>query len=274
MTKRKFVLAVFLQLSGFGAPPVVAAQTGVPAGTVLTRYDGTYTVSRDSAVVSNLEVHGNVIVIARNVTMKHIRVVSNTPWHAVQLSEGASGFTLQDSEIDGAGKTVNAVYGFGSFLRNDLHDVENGINVIGPSIIRDNHIHSLRGGSDAHYDGIEINGGYDIDISGNTIVNDHGQTSAIMLDNYFGGLSDITIDSNHLVGGGYTVYLDGRFAGGIVNDRSISITNNRIGCGAWGNFALYGNNPHMDGNSSLNDAQTRCPASTQDEATDAPKTRP
>ena len=47
-----------------------------------------------------------------------------------------------------------------------------------------------------------------------------------MLDNYFSGLSNITVDGNRLVGGGYTVYLDGRFGGGTVDDASIQITNN------------------------------------------------
>lgn len=251
--RRLVLLIVILQLASVGGSKALVAQVGVPAGKTLTRYDGTYTVSQDNAVISNMEVRGNIVVEARNVTMSNIKLISATRWHAIQLSEAASGFTLQDSEVDGAGVTVNAIYGFGRFLRNDLHDAENGINVIGPSVIRDNTIHSLRGGSDAHYDGIEINGGHDIDISGNTIINPHGQTSAIMLDNYFGSLSRISIDNNRLIGGGYTVYLDGRFTGGAVDDSSIRITNNRIGCGAWGDFALYGNEPYLHGNSGLED---------------------
>ncbi|ASY65932.1 hypothetical protein SJ05684_b49500 (plasmid) [Sinorhizobium sojae CCBAU 05684] len=199
-------------------------------------------------MIENLEVNGNIVIEASNVTLKNIKLNSDTPWHAIYVTEGATGFTLMDSEIDGGGTTVNGVLGDGTFLRNNIHNVDNGINVTGASLIQDNYIHSLQGGPDAHYDGIEINGGSDIQILHNTVVNDHAQTSAIMLDNYFSGLSNIKVDGNYLVGGGYTVYLDDRFGGGTVDDASISITNNQIGGGYAGDFALYGNTPVMSGN--------------------------
>ncbi|MCR6502427.1 calcium-binding protein [Shinella sp. CPCC 101442] len=228
-----------------------ASNTGVASGTTMTKYTGSYHVTQDNAVISNLEVHGDIVIEAKNVTLKNVKLVSNTEWHALRVMDDATGFTLQDSEIDGSGITVNAIYGFGTFLRNNLHDVDNGINVIAPTLIKDNYIHNLRGGSDAHYDGIEINGGHDIDIIHNTIINDHDQTSAIMMNNDFGGLSNITIEGNRLVGGGYTVYLDDRFNGGTVVDSSIKITNNQIGGGHWGDFALYDNKPVLSGNTDL-----------------------
>ncbi|HUH49205.1 MAG TPA: calcium-binding protein, partial [Mycoplana sp.] len=51
-----------------------------------------------------------------------------------------------------------------------------------------------------------------------------------------------------LVGGGYTVYLDGRKGGGTVDDASIKIINNQIGTGQWGKFAFYDDNPVVSGN--------------------------
>ncbi|MGI0526771.1 hypothetical protein [Rhizobium giardinii] len=246
-----------------------ATNTGVTAGAAMTVYNGTYYVTEDNANISNLEVHGDIVIDADNVTMSNVKLVSNTPWHALRVMDDATGFTLQDSEIDGAGSTVNAIYGAGTFLRNDLHDVDNGINVTGPSEIRDNYIHNLRGAADAHYDGVEVNGGHDIDIIHNTIVNDHGQTSAVMLDNYFGGLSNITVDGNRLVGGGYTVYLDGRFGGGTVDDASIKITNNQIGGGSYGDFALYDDNPVVSGNTDLDTLPTGTGTGT-DSGTSAP----
>ncbi|MXN46312.1 hypothetical protein GR138_14040 [Shinella kummerowiae] len=228
-----------------------ATNTGVPTGTKMTKYTGSYHVTEDNAVISNLEVHGDIVIEAKNVTLKNVKLISNTEWHALRVMDDATGFTLQDSEIDGSGITVNAIYGFGTFLRNNLHDVDNGINVIAPTLIKDNYIHNLRGGSDAHYDGIEINGGHDIDIIHNTIINDHDQTSAIMMNNDFGGLSNINIDGNRLVGGGYTVYLDDRFNGGTVVDSTIKITNNQIGGGHWGDFSLYDNKPVLSGNTDL-----------------------
>nr|WP_298103261.1 calcium-binding protein [uncultured Shinella sp.] len=231
-----------------------ASNTGVPSGTKMTKYTGSYHVTQDNAVISNLEVYGDIVIEAKNVTLKNVKLVSNTEWHALRVMDDATGFTMQDSEIDGQGKTVNAIYGFGTFLRNNLHDVHNGINVIAPTTIKDNYIHDLRGDADAHYDGIEINGGHDINIIHNTIINDHDQTSAVMLNNDFGGLRNITIDGNRLVGGGYTVYLDDRFNGGTVDDSTIKITNNQIGDGHWGDFAFYDNKPVVSGNTDLDTA--------------------
>ena len=55
------------------------------------------------------------------------------------------------------------------------------------------------------------------------------QTSAIMIDNYFGPISNISVDGNLLVGGGYTVYSDAQFTGGSIT--GVSVTNNHIGGG-------------------------------------------
>jgi len=245
-------LAVFaFVLLGATAPPTDHwewERAGLSAPSKLARFDGAYYAATDNAVISDLEIHGNVVVTASNVTMRNSRLISRTPWHALRVMEGAAGFTLEDSEIDGGGVTANGIYGFGTFLRNDIHGVVNGINVVGPSIIRANDMHDFRGNEDSHYDGVEINGGHDIQINGNRIVNDHGQTSAVMMNNEFGGLSNILIENNMLFGGGYTIYLDGRKGGGSVDSTSIRIVGNRIGGGLWGSFAFYDSRPVVKGN--------------------------
>jgi len=233
-----------------------ATNTGVPSGTAMTKYTGSYHVTKDGAVISNLEVHGEIIIDAKNVTLKNVKLISTSSQNALRVMDDATGFTLQDSEIDGGGRTVNAIYGHGTFLRNNLHDVENGINVVAPTTIQDNYIHNMRGGTNAHYDGIEINGGHDITIIHNTVINEHDQTAAVMLNNEFGGLSNITIDGNRLVGGGYTIYLDGRKGGGTVTDNSIRITNNQIGDGHWGDYVFYDDKPIFTGNTGLDTPTT------------------
>jgi hypothetical protein len=226
-----------------------ATNTGVPPGAILTRHTGTLHIETDDIVISNLEVIGDIVIDARNVTIKNTRLISRTPWHALRIMDEAAGFILIDSEIDGGGTTENGVYGFGNILRSNIHDSENGMNIWGPSMVCDSFIHSLRDSKDSpHYDGIQIGGGRNIAIVHNTIINDHTQTSAIIMGNTFGGLSDIVIDRNRLLGGGYTVYLDGRKGGGIVDDASIKITNNWIEGGHWGSFALYGQKPVMSCN--------------------------
>jgi hypothetical protein len=72
------------------------------------------------------------------------------------------------------------------------------------------------------------------------------QTAAVMIDNYFGPASDITVDRNRLLGGGYTVYSDGRFDGGPITD--VAFTNNRIGYGHWGHASIDESDPTWSGN--------------------------
>ncbi|MCR6502415.1 right-handed parallel beta-helix repeat-containing protein [Shinella sp. CPCC 101442] len=248
------ILAVFgLILLSMAASLIASAQvtlekTGLSDPSKLIVFRGTYYATVENATVSNMEIRGNIVIEASNVTMRNVRLVSDVPWHALRVMEGTTGFRLEDSEINGLGRTVNAIYGFGTFLRNDIHGVENGINVVAPSIVRGNYIHDLGAGPDGHYDGIEINGGHDIQIVGNRIVNEHDQTSAVMMNNEFSGLSRITIENNVLFGGGYTIYLDGRKGGGDVDDTSIRITGNQIGGGRWGDFAFYDSRPTLKDN--------------------------
>ncbi len=261
--------AVAAATSASGYPD--ATNTGTKAGVAMTKYNGTLHITTDNAVISNMEVTGDIIIDAKNVTLSNIKLISGTPYHALRVMESATGFTLQDSEIDGRGTTNNAVYGHGTFLRNDFHDVENGMNLWGPALVQGNYIHGLRNtGTDPHYDGIQMTSGKNIDIIGNTIINDHDQTAAIGMGNTFGDLSDITIDGNRLVGGGYTVYLDGRKGGGTVDDASIKITNNQIGGGHWGDFALYDEKPVVHGNTGLDTV----PPVTQPPVTVPPETIP
>jgi hypothetical protein len=181
--------------------PATAQAVGVPAGTHMTPHSGTLHVTQDNAIIRNIEIRGNVIIDADNVSMSNVRLVSTTENSALQVKDGADGFVLQDSEIDGGGATASAIDGYGQFLRNDIHGAENGINVTGPSLIRANYIHDLRNKNGSpHYDGIQVDGGRDVQIVENTIINENTQTSAVMLDNYFKGLSDITVERNRLMG--------------------------------------------------------------------------
>ena len=116
-------------------------------------------------------------------------------------------------------------------------------------MIQDNYIHGLQSNnSGPHYDGIQTDGGIsNVVIRHNTIINDHGQTSAINLSNYFGSVRDVAIDNNRLVGGGYTIYSDGQFSsGGTIS--GVSITNNDLGKGQYGYTSINNNTPVFTGN--------------------------
>ncbi|KQV34914.1 hypothetical protein ASC96_30065 [Rhizobium sp. Root1204] len=237
-----------------------ATNTGLPDGVILTP-SGDVNVTKAGTVINALDVKGTIWVMAPNVTIQNSRITS-TDWTGIWIKPGITGTIVKDNEILNVGSSkdgANGIFGSGTFLRNDIHDVENGINVTGASLIQDNYIHDMnapnvRAGTvwgGPHYDGIEINGGVSgVDIRHNTIINDNGQTSAVMINNDFGPVSDIQIDGNYLAGGGYTIYSDGSFSS---TDKisGVEITNNELGQGHWGYYYFKGNTPLLSNNDEI-----------------------
>jgi Ca2+-binding RTX toxin-like protein len=257
---RTMPLTTTVTLEGFPD----AQSTGVRAGVTL-RQVGDMTVTTPGAVISGLEIHGTLRIEADNVTIRDCKIVDEGGWHGILIPDGNTGAVVEFCDIIGP---VNGISGTGTFRSNDFSSTDNGINVYGPSLIVDNYIHDMDGGSDAHYDGIEINGGGGTTIRHNTIINDHSQTSAVMINNDFGAVPGIIIDNNYLAGGGYTIYSDGRFSS---SDpiTGVQITNNYLGQGYWGYYAFFNNTPLVSGNHQLG---TTWPTPVSDGSTPIPAT--
>ena len=158
---------------------------------------------------------------------------------------------IQNCEINGVGSGNEGscgIAGQGTFIGNNIYNVENGIALSsGNTLIQDNYIHDLRASGSPHYDGIQIDGGIsNVTIQHNTVINSHTQTAALMIDNYFGPISNIKVDNNLLVGGGYTIYSDAHFNGGSIT--GVSITNNHVGGGYWGPINFNNSSPVYTGN--------------------------
>ena len=237
-------------MAGIGFPD--ATNTGVPAGVTLTPSGG-LTINTPGIVIEGLDIRGMVTINADNVTLKNC-TISASSWAVINITSGSTGVVIQDCEINGLnaeGVRGISVSGQATLLRNDIHNVEDGIYLQqGTNIlIQDNYIHGLQSNnSGPHYDGIQTDGGIsNVVIRHNTIINDHGQTSAINLSNYFGSVRDVAIDNNRLVGGGYTIYSDGQFSsGGTIS--GVSITNNDLGKGQYGYTSINKNTPVFTGN--------------------------
>jgi Ca2+-binding RTX toxin-like protein len=236
-----------------------STNTGVPAGTTLTRYDGTLIINTPGAVISGLDIHGSVVINAPNVTLMNCKITCSPSETVavVYVSAAATGATIQDCDLNGSGAPgVKGILGYGTFLRNDISNSEDGIFIDNGngSLIQDNYIHGLQSNwSGPHYDGIQIEGGIsNVVISHNTVINSHDETSAIMIDNNFGPISNITVDNNLLVGGGYTIYVDGQFNSSSVT--GVSITNNHMGSGSAGITNFNRTSPVYTGN--VNDGAT------------------
>ena len=133
-------------------------------------------------------------------------------------------------------------------LRADITGVENGVQPSTGGRVEDSWIHNLNAPGGPHIDGIQIDGARsNIVVRHNFIdMREWGQTAAVMIDNYFGPTSNVTVDKNLLLGGGWTVYSDGRFDGGPIT--GVSFTNNRIDNGQWGYASIDNNTPVWTGN--------------------------
>jgi hypothetical protein len=233
-----------MAISGF--PDATTA--GVPTGVALTP-SGSLTINTPGAVIEGLDIQGMVTINADNVTLKNCKVTAGG-WAVINITSGKTGVVIQDCEINGlSAQGVRGISGQGTFLRNDIHHTEDGIYLTGSNtLIQDNYIHDLQSNwSGPHYDGIATDGGVsNITIRHNTVINPHGQTSALMLSNYFGSVTNVTVDNNLLEGGGYTVYSDGQFNGGTIS--GVSFTNNYLVRGQYGYSSIRNNTPVWQGN--------------------------
>jgi hypothetical protein len=200
-----------------------ASNTGIPAGVTLTP-SGSLTIRTAGTVIDSLDVNGTIFIDANNVTIRRSRVRGSGTMYVIRSNFGRSGIVIEDNEVDGLGNANYAVAGEGMTVRrNNISNAENGVITWGDSTIEDNYVHNLKCGSvcggDPHYDGIQLDGGYaNVTIRHNTVnLDEWTQTSAIMLDNYFGGLDNILVENNLLIGAGYTCYADASFNSNPIN---------------------------------------------------------
>jgi hypothetical protein len=201
--------------------------------------------------VSGLNVTGRVLITASDVTFQRSKVSSNN-WTVIEVSDSAKNVVIQDVEVDGRGTAgaegSTGIYGPATVLRTNIHGIENGVQPSSGSVLQDNYIHSMNAPGDPHIDGIQIDGArHDIVVRHNTVdMRGWTQTATVMIDNYFGPASNIAVDRNLLLGGGYIVYSAAAFDGGPIS--GISFTNNRMGNGQWGYASIEGNTPVWTGN--------------------------
>lgn len=233
----------------FKQPWPDGSNTGVPAGVALKRHDGNLVIDKSGTTISGLDIRGTVTIKVPDVTLKDSRITSPS-FYTINITGPGAGVIIQDCTIDGTG-TGNegsiAINGPGTFLRNDIFNVENGFAAGSDTLIQDNYVHDLLASGAPHYDGIQIDGGQrNVIIRHNTIINSHNQTSAVMIDNWAGAVSNIIVDNNLLVGGGYTIYVDAQFNNNPIT--GVVITNNRMGSGGFGIVNFNRTKPVYTGN--------------------------
>ncbi|HEY6630837.1 MAG TPA: hypothetical protein VIZ90_05235 [Rhizobiaceae bacterium] len=209
------------------------------------------TITTPGTVIDGKIINGSLRILADNVVIKNSVINFNSYWGID--AEGPKNTTIQDSDIIGpgyAGSSDSAILGTGTFLRNDISKVQNGISLTGgSSIVQGNYIHDLASaGSDPHYDGIQVFGGqHQVLIADNTVIS--RDTSDILISDLWGAVSDITIRDNFLGGTpGYSIYVTGDHGHGTTG---VTIENNQIARGFYGYYYIYQANPTIRGNAEL-----------------------
>ena len=208
--------------------------TGVPDGVILDPRTGDIYVTKAGTVLSGLDIRGTVHIEADNVTVENCKIASSSFW-VVSIKQGVTGAIIQDSTIDGLGQAGKGILGAGTFLRNDISNVVDGIDVNGNNTyIEGNYIHDLYGTDGPHYDGINIDAS-NVTVKHNTVIVDHGQTSALMVSSDGVTVHNVLVEDNLLVGAGYTIYaVTGQAGPGTLVD--VQFVDNHLGSGQWGTF--------------------------------------
>jgi hypothetical protein len=210
----------------------------VPKGTRL-KPSGSVTVDRPGTVIDGLDISGTLTISASDVTVRNTRI-RGSGFSLVKIDRGSSDVVLSHIDVDGLGTAGTAgssgiVGGSPRIVRARVTGVENGFVPGSGTRIRRSYVHDLDSPGQPHYDGIQIDGGVEnISVTGSTVdVSNHTQTSAVMIDNYFGPISGVTVDRNLLLGGGFTVYADGAFSESDDID-AVTYSNNRLVRGYYG----------------------------------------
>lgn len=203
------------------------ANTGVPAGTVLTP-TGSLTVTADNTVIDGRDVTGTVEVRAANVTIRNTRIRGSGPY-CVYVQSGSA--RVEDSEISGCDNGI--AFDNWTAERVELSGLsDDGVKLGSNVTLRDSWIHGMTPSAGAHADGGQVQGGVrNTLVDHNTIdMGASGSNAALFLAPDLGPSTDgpLTVTRNWLNGGNYILYcVDGNNGQYFIGN--ITISDNRFG---------------------------------------------
>jgi hypothetical protein len=166
-------------------------------------------------VIEGLDLHGDIVVLAANVTIRNCRITGAGDWAILQRMEaGSGGLTVEDTEISGGGGRplefgILNYAGMLTVRRVDVHTMMSAVQTP-QGLIEDSYFHAPKDFPGAHVtlvaSGSGPRPGMSLTIRHNAILNPVGQTAAVALYQDFGLNHDVLVQGNLLAGGGYTIY--------------------------------------------------------------------
>ena len=216
-----------------------ASNTGVPDGTVLTRYDGNMTITTAGAVINGMDIYGFVTVKADNVTIKNSIIRGGDPG-SVNMSliaayNGNVNLVIQDTTLVGgySSNNLDGLKGKGfTATRLDISNVVDTVQILGDnSTVQDSWLHnnlhlpdSRQPDGFTHDDSIQIEGGRNILVRNNTLSGAYN--AAIMVTQNLDRTREVTVSGNWISDGWCSINLSEKGKGPI---EVFAVENNRFG---------------------------------------------
>lgn len=248
-----------------GSYKPTAATTGVIAGTKLTKHNQSgadLVITKDNTVLENLEIYGDIKVRAKNVVIRNslLRGGSKAPANPTAIVDATGSqvvnLRIEDSTIrpDRPHYNRDGIKGHDlSARRNNISGTTDGMGIFnrpGGSVAANvtaeaNYIHSLTyfdyssAHSDGtHNDGIQVQGGQNIRIAGNTVVANAVVGSGsrpgpyaphaglgIMLQQNVSKLANVVVERNWVDNGTTSINIDN----GKYSNITVTVRENRLG---------------------------------------------
>jgi hypothetical protein len=244
-----------------GTPPKFPtdAGTGVPSGTTLTKSAG-FTVSSANQTYTALDITGTVTIGSggTNATFVNCKftITSATATWAINNSSGASGLTVKNCTLIGAGNgstVVNyAIQPNGpNFMCDGCNFKQFGQPInFGKAVnatVQNCYIANLNSSypQTVHYEDIYVGGADGLVIQNNTLINEHGWTACVFMKNNVAAITNVTIQNNLMEGGGFCTYCDPSGTNGGATS-NVKFLNNALTKGQYGylyNFPGVVTNP-------------------------------
>jgi hypothetical protein len=221
--------------------------TGVPAGTALTRYTGKCDLRTDNAVIEAKIVDcGGMLVYATNVVIKRSKLIG-----IIKTNSPGASIRIEDSEIDGGDDQSEAV-GLDNvtLLRSEVIGDQHSVHCGSNCTVIDSWLHAQHDGkaADWHQNAFITNGGGDHLLRHNTMQCRGGCTADVGLIPD-GDIQRVTVDRNLLMASpdaAYCAYGGGNSGNKPGTASSIVYTDNVFQRGAANKCATYGPVTYFD----------------------------
>ena len=247
------------------------SDTGVPAGTALTRRSGILTITKNGTVIGRIYLEGSVDIYADNVTIEDSVIVSSG-YLGIMQRPGYHGLKVLHDTImgdpgkgpDSGGEDIGVwnVGGSAEIGYDNISEFGGDVDIV-TGVVFDSYLHDEQsfgsegiGGCDPlptpipqrcynHSNAFGIDSGHDIILRHNTILESPipGADAAVELDNDLGAVSNVTVVDNFIAGGSYCTYSGSR--PGVAPSVSIKYIGNAFStlyepeCGEFGPVAYW-----------------------------------